>query len=449
MSDQRDTSAPPARDARPGFEQDRRARGSLIRVLRVLMLLLMGAVTLLTVLQIGEDPEGSTRVAENWETALILALGLAASVIAVDVFTPVKKISTIGGVFLGLLAGMLGAVAFGFVIELIVETYDLEASRLVGAAKVLTGIALCYLGVTIVLQTQDDFRLIIPYVEFAKQIRGVRPVVLDTSALIDGRIDEIAQTGFVHAPLVIPRFVIGELQLLSDSGDKLKRARGRRGLEMVTRLQRNPRLDVTIDDSAVVGKNVDAMIVELAQMLGASVMTTDTGLARVAGIQGVGTLNLNELAGALKPNVIPGEELTLELIRKGEQTGQAVGYLDDGTMVVVENGVFAIGSRVAVTVTSTLQTSAGRMIFGRLEHAAEDDGKGRRDGRPAPAPAPAPASSPGPPPAPSPASGPPPETEDAPERDADPPPAPARESAGPRPPVRPDPRRSGRRNPRR
>lgn len=401
----------PDRLARSEDEQDRRARASLVRVLRVVMLLLMGAVTLLTVLQIGEDPGGATRVATNWETALLLAFGLAAAVIAVDVFTPVKKISTIGGVFLGLLAGMLGAVAFGFVIELIVETYDLEASRLIGAAKVLTGIALCYLGVTVVLQTQDDFRLLIPYVEFAKQIRGVRPLLIDTSALIDGRIDEIAETGFVLAPMIIPRFVVGELQLLSDSSDKLKRARGRRGLEMVTRLQRNPRLDLSIEDAAVVGNTVDAMIVELARTIGASVVTTDSGLARVAGIQGVAALNLNDLAAALKPNVLPGEALTVELVRKGEQPGQAVGYLEDGTMIVAENGAHAIGSRTAVTVTGTLQTTAGRMIFGRLDgvpDAAEDT----------------------------------PTVRDA-------PPEPAPEPSGPEPPVRPDPRRSGRRNPRR
>ena len=428
MSESPEVKPTISRDARPDVEQDRRARATLIRVLRVLMLLMMGAVTLLTVLQIGEDPDGPARVVENWETALIVALGLAAGVIAVDVFTPVKKISTIGGVFLGLLAGMLAAVAIGFVIELIVETYDLKASRLIGGVKVLTGIALCYLGVTIVLQTQDDFRLIIPYVEFAKQIRGVRPVALDTSALIDGRIDEIAQTGFILAPIIIPRFVIGELQLLSDSADKLKRARGRRGLEMVTRLQRNPRLDLSIDDSPVVGKNVDAMIVEFAQEIDASVLTTDTGLARVARIQGVTALNLNDLAAALKPSVIPGEELTLELIREGEQSGQAVGYLDDGTMVVVENGELAIGSRVAATVTSTIQTAAGRMIFGRLEHAAE-------------APPARPKASPKPKPEP--------KNEPAPNQE---PPAPASDQdrpAGPAPPVRPDARRSGRRNPRR
>jgi len=402
-----------APDTLTGFEQDRRARQTLIRVLRVMVLLLMGAVTLLTVLQIGEDPEASTRVAKNWETALLIAIGLAAGVIAIDVFTPVKKISTIGGVFLGLLAGILGAVAVGFVIELIVETYDLESSRLIGGAKVLVGIALCYLGVTVVLQTQDDFRLLIPYVEFAKQIRGVRPVVVDTSALIDGRIDEIAQTGFLLAPMIIPRFVIGELQTLSDSGDKLKRSRGRRGLEMVTLLQRNPRLDLTIEDTAVTGMNVDAMIVEHAKEIGASVLTTDTGLARVAAIQGVSALNLNDLAAALRPNVLPGETLTIELVRKGEQAGQAVGYLDDGTMVVAENAIALIGSRVALTVTSSLQTTAGRMIFGRPEGQApapeEPD---------AASPAPAPPTPPAP---------------DAP--------------AGPS--RRADPRRSARRNPRR
>lgn len=403
---------PPIRDAGDtlsGFEQDRRARQTLIRVLRVIVLLLMGAVTMLTVLRLGENPEGASRVAENWETALLIAIGLAAAVIAVDVFTPVKKISTIGGVFLGLLAGILSAVAVGFVIELIVETYDVEATRLVGSVKVLVGIALCYLGVTVVLQTQDDFRLLIPYVEFAKQIRGVRPLIIDSSALIDGRIEAIAQAGFLLAPMIIPRFVIGELQQLSDSSDKLKRGRGRRGLEMVTLLQRNPRLDLTIEDITVAGKNVDAMIVEHAREIGASVLTTDSGLARVASIQGVPALNLNDLAAALKPNLLPGEVLEIELLRKGEQPGQAVGYLEDGTMVVAENAESQIGARVTLTVTSSLQTAAGRMIFGRT------DGRGGED-------APAPEASP--------------DTEPA----EAPPGAPSR---------RPDPRRAARRNPRR
>ena len=414
-------------EIRTTYEQDRRARASLIRVLRVLMLLLMAAVTLLTVLQIGKETGDETQVAENWETALLLTLGLAVAVIAVDLFTPHKKISTIGGVFLGLLAGMLGAVAVGFILELVVETYDLESSRLIGGAKVLVGIALCYLGITVVLQTQDDFRLLIPYVEFAKQIRGVRPVVVDTSVLIDGRIDEICQAGFLPVPLVIPRFVIGELQLLSDSGDKLKRARGRRGLETVTRLQRNPRLDLTIDDTTVGGKNVDAMIVELARMTGASVLTTDSGLARVAGIQDVSTLNLNELAAALQPAVIPGEQLTVEFVRRGEQPGQGVGYLDDGTMVVAEHGESAIGSRETVTVTSTLQTAAGRMIFARLSRDTDDETAPRE----------IPTTSPAAPPA-----------DAEPERPEPAAERPERES-GPGPSRRPDARRSGRKNPRR
>ena len=417
MSERDPSIAPP--DTLSGFEQDRRARMTLVRVLRVIVLLLMGAVTLLTVLQIGEDPEGSTRVATNWETALLVAIGLAAGVIAIDVFTPVKKISTIGGVFLGLLAGILGAVAVGFVIELIVETYDLESTRVIGGVKVLVGIALCYLGVTVVLQTQDDFRLLIPYVEFAKQIRGVRPMVVDTSALIDGRLDAIGDTGFLLAPLVIPRFVINELQLLSDSSDKLKRARGRRGLEMVTLLQRNPHLDLSIEDVAIAGKNVDAMIVEHARETGASILTTDTGLARVASIQGVQALNLNDLASSLKPSVLPGETLEIELVRAGEQPGQAVGYLDDGTMVVAENAAQLIGQRTSVTVTSSLQTSAGRMIFARHSNDHAPDAS---------------------PPLAAPHAAQEPEPESARDDDSPSPGSPAR---------RPDPRRASRRNPRR
>jgi uncharacterized protein YacL len=165
------------------------------------------------------------------------------------------------------------------------------------------------------------------------------------------------------------------MQRLADSSDKLKRARGRRGLDVVTKLQKSPRLDVTIDETPLPGMEVDSMIVELARMMPGIVVTTDSGLGRVAGIQGATVLNMHDLANALKPNVIPGEPLIVSLLKRGEQPGQGVGYLDDGTMVVAENGERAIGREVTLTVTSTMQTSAGRLIFGRI-HDDPNDGSG-------------------------------------------------------------------------
>lgn len=361
-------------------EGDARRRQRLLLVLRVMMGVLMIAVALLAVLRGGgggvEDIGLTNRLVAFWPAALAVALLLTALVIAIDIFTPTKKISTIGGVFLGLLAGILSAVAIGFVIELLAETYELGGDPIIAATKVLIGIALCYLGVSIVLQTQDDFRLIIPYVEFAKQMRGVRPLLLDTSTLIDGRFVDVAETGMIQAPIIVPRFVLAELQLLADSSDRMKRARGRRGLDIVTRLQRSARLDVSVDDFATAGKGVDSALVEVAQGLNAVLVTTDTGLARVAKIQSIPILNINDLANALKPNVIPGERMRLRVMKQGEQAGQGVGYLDDGTMIVVEDGAQWIGQDVSITVTSSMQTSAGRLIFGRVGDGAVVEGRG-------------------------------------------------------------------------
>jgi uncharacterized protein YacL len=206
---------------------------------------------------------------------------------------------------------------------------------------------------------------VIPYVEFAKQIRGMRPLLLDTSSLIDARVVDLARTGLIQSPVVIPRFVVAELQTLSDSGDNLKRARGRRGLEMTRKLQRDAGLDVTIDESIVPGKNVDQMLVELGREMQGMVVTADVALARVAEIHGVPVLNLNDVANALKPSLVPGEQVRVQLVKPGEQDGQAVGYLADGTMIVAEHASELIGADADLVVTSSLQTSAGRMIFAK------------------------------------------------------------------------------------
>ncbi len=303
---------------------------------------------------------------------IVGALVLAGLALVIDVKTPNKKISVISGVFLGVLAAMLGTLAITYVMDLLLEIWIPDPKALEALAnpilmiKLMIAITLCYLCITTVLQTQDDFRLVIPYVEFAKQIRGPRPLVLDSSALIDARITDLCQTGMVQTPVMVPRFVVGELQTLADSSERLKRAKGRRGLDVIVRLQRLPGLDLTIDETLVPGKAVDQMLIELARRLPATIVTTDSGLNRVASIQGVQVLNLNDVANALKPALIPGEQLSIRLIKRGEQQGQGVGYLEDGTMVVAEDGGPRIGEQVTLTVTSTLQTSAGRLIFGRM-----------------------------------------------------------------------------------
>lgn len=419
----------------------------------------MLSVPLLTVIQFQAAGEARNKraaefLANWWWAPLAVSVVFAATSLSLDILIPRKKIATIAGVLLGLMGGLLATVAVSLIIELVAESWDVATyyPAFIVPLKILFGIAFCYLGITTVLQTQDDFRLVIPYVEFAKQMRGVRPLLLDSSALIDARIVEIAETGISQAPIIIPRFVVEELQRLADAGERLKRARGRRGLEIVSKLQRSHLLDVSIDETPMPSKAVDHMLVDLARQLPAVIVTTDVGLRQVASIHGVMVLNLNDLANALKPDLIPGEVVQVELLRRGEQKTQAVGYLPDGTMVVAEDGIEAIGERVALTVTSSLQTSAGRMIFGRI-----DDPEPRQDDRrtpqpqPAPDPVPEPAPEPVCNPAPEPAAqGAPPEPQ-APEP-TPPPPHPTNPEPDPRRgphPPRPPARTNRARNPRR
>lgn len=353
-----------------------RQKQLLIRIIRVLFLVIFSTFTLLTVLKV--DASSGTReiaFALGWPFTIGIALSMAVIVIMVDVLTPTKKISTLFSVLLGLLAAILATVATGFIIDLVVKAYDIKNTQgVVDAVKVLLGIALSYLAITTILQTQDDFRLVIPYVEFAKQIRGTRPLVVDSSALIDARLADVAATGLLQSPIVIPKFVVAELQLLADSGDRLRRVKGRRGLEVIQRLQRTPGLDVTIDQTPVPGKAVDQMLIELARTMPGMILTTDAPLTKLARIQGAAVVNMHDLQAAMKPAVLPGEQLSLRLMKYGEQPGQGVGYLDDGTMVVAEDGAEMVGREATLSVVSTLQTAAGRMVFARLvpEPAASD-----------------------------------------------------------------------------
>lgn len=198
--------------------------------------------------------------------------------------------------------------------------------------------------------------------------RGAASRILDTSVIVDGRITDICFSGFLEGELVVPRFVLNELQAVADSEDPLKRNRGRRGLEVLNALQRQERVEVRIEEQDFPElADVDSKLVALAKSMNLPVMTTDFNLNKIAELQGVRVMNINELANALKPVVLPGESLAVSLLREGKEAGQGVGYLDDGTMVVVEGGKRFIGEEVSVTVTSILQTSAGRMIFAALK----------------------------------------------------------------------------------
>jgi uncharacterized protein YacL len=305
---------------------------------------------------------------------------LAIAVVVVDLVTPRKKIQTISGVYLGLMVGLFLSVLLQSAIEpslALLTTDD-------GLQKAITGlvtIIICYVCVSTILQTKDDFRFIIPYMEFSKEVKGTRPLVLDTSVVIDGRIADVAETRVIDQPMVVPRFVLQELQGIADSSDKLRRNRGRRGLDILNKLQKLAGVDVKIHDAEIPElagiKEVDQRLVVLAKHLGGRVVTNDYNLNKIARIQGVEVINLNDLANAMKPIVLPGEGLTVKLIKRGEEPGQGVGYLDDGTMVVAEGGGQHLGETIRLTVTSVLQTSAGRMIFGRMDGALGPGGPSR------------------------------------------------------------------------
>ena len=189
-------------------------------------------------------------------------------------------------------------------------------------------------------------------------------LLLDTSVIIDGRIADIAQTGFLRAPMLVPRFVLAELQYIADSPDSLRRNRGRRGLEMLNRMQKDSPVPVRIVDMDIEGvRQVDAKLVQLGRQLDAPIVTNDYNLNRVAGLQGVQVLNVNELSNAVKSVVLPGEAMVVRVIQEGKEVGQGIAYLDDGTMVVIENGRRFMDSDLEVNVTKVLQTNAGRMIF--------------------------------------------------------------------------------------
>jgi len=346
--------------------------------LRALFVILIAAV--------GFSAVGSAgNLAEHRATLMIAAILVAIAVIAVDLLVPRKSLAALSGAFLGLVVGMVMAYGLGLVIDLLIVTYipDLSGEGpdgqgladgvrgVVVAIKLMLGIVCCYLAISFVLQTKDDIRFVIPYVEFTKQSRGARPLILDTSVIIDGRIADICETRIIDSPLMIPRFVLQELQSIADSSDKLKRNRGRRGLDMLNKLQTNDKVEIKISDTRLPsieeGSDVDQKLVALAKKIEGRVVTNDYNLNKIATLRGVDVININDLANAMKPVVMPGEAVTVRIIKPGEEAGQGVGYLEDGTMVVAEGSRDKINEDVTLTVTSVLQTSAGRMIFGRPE----------------------------------------------------------------------------------
>lgn len=288
-------------------------------------------------------------------------------IVLIDVFFKQYTVRNILAVILGLALGLLTQRLFMMVIA-----YAHFMPEVVRNFGIATAIIFSYLGIITILRGQDEFSLMIPFVHLDSKGPGEEMILLDTSVIIDGRIADIANTHFLSSKLILPRFVLKELQLIADSSDPLKRNRGRRGLDVLNAIQSNPNIQVKIHELDFPEFNtVDAKLVKMGQVLQAKVFTNDYNLNKVAELQGVKVLNINDLANALKPMVMPGEEMEIKILKEGKEHEQGVAYLDDGTMVVVDNGKRRLGHSVKVTITSVLQTQAGRMIFAKL---SEDNG---------------------------------------------------------------------------
>lgn len=384
----------------------------MLIILRALFVLALGVVAITFIAGENEQASKIFWFTQYADLLLISCLGIAMIFIAIDIFIPQKSLKAISGVFFGLVVGMVIAFGLSMIVDLAVNSLSRTFPQLrspvyadvpveeminvkdrttgaterrlttalrrrqigfqdhpfVSTVKLMIGVICCYLTVSFIVQTKDDIRFVVPYVEFTKQQKGGRPLLLDTSVIIDGRIVDLAQTKVFESEFIVPRFVLAELQMVADSPDKLKRNRGRRGLDVLNKLQSMKDVEIVIHDVKSEPGDpiaVDERLVDLAKKLNGRIVTNDYNLNQVSQVRGVDVININDIANSLKPVLLPGEGVAVKIIKPGEGDGQGIGYLDDGTMVVVEGGKSCIGQTVDVAVTSSLQTSAGRMIFGR------------------------------------------------------------------------------------
>jgi len=349
----------------------------LLWILRAIFWVVLLALMLASASSIEIAREASGRQS-NFIGVIVVGFGMGALVFFVDVLTPRRKLGALAGVFFALIVGLLISVVLAPVVDMINNSYTIQMSvEAVSAIKWIIGVCVCYLTMSIVIRTKDDVRFVIPYVEFAKQTKGARPLILDTSAIVDGRIADLCESRLFDTLVIVPRFVLNELQLIADSADKLKRNRGRRGLDVLKKMQASPSIDVEIDETSAAeveeAKGVDQKLLLFAKICNGKLATTDYNLTKVAQVRGVDVININDLANSLKVVALPGETMRVRIVKPGEETDQGIGYLDDGTMIVVEGARSKIGRDVILSVTSSLQTSAGKMIFGKFESFASQD----------------------------------------------------------------------------
>ncbi len=331
---------------------------ALLNVIRMFFLLLAGFIG--AIVAMGE----ATHI---WWFGAILGLGFASTLIVLDIMLRRLTFRSFSHGTFGLLIGLLCA---WLVTRIATEAGWVEQFPLAGSIfNLAVFLGFGFIGVMLALRSKrEEFSLLIPYVRFRQDALQDLPTLLDTNIIIDGRIPAICEAGFLGGALVVPRFVLEELQKMADSSDELKRSRGRRGLDGLNAMKATGKIDVAVrDESFESGLSFDAKMVQLADLMGARILTNDANLGKVARLKGISVLNLNELSIALKPIVSPGDELALELVKEGRDDHQAVGYLPDGTMIVVNHAKRCIGSLQNVVVAGAVQTNAGRLIFAELK----------------------------------------------------------------------------------
>ena len=308
--------------------------------------------------------------------AFFIILFISLAILGIDIAIPKKRVDWLSAIYFGIMIGLALTWILGVAITPLITPLLSPSIATLFSTMIfpILAVNLCYLCVSFLLQTGSDFRFIIPYVEFQKNVKGNKPLILDTSVIIDGRIADVVETSLIDNRLIVPTFVVTELQRVADSADRGRRTRGRRGLDILNKLQNIKSIDVQLDDTdlpEMKGQPVDLKLVFLTKHMEGKLVTNDYNLNKVAKVQGVQVINLNDLANAMKPVFLPGEHLEVDVVKSGEEAGQGIGYLDDGTMVVIEGGRNHISERASVTVTSVLQNSAGRMIFGRYEYTTK------------------------------------------------------------------------------
>lgn len=327
----------------------------MLHILRALFVIISGVI--------GWNISGGTII------GVLIAVLLASLFILIELWFTRRFIAIISIVIFGLIFGFIVAYLFtsvAFMLPWIKEMIK-QLPEFENWFQVSVTFLFSFLTVIAIIRSKDDFKFVIPFVELSPTHKMGTPWVIDTSVIIDGRIANVLETLTIDSQIVIPRFILQELQNIADSSDKLKRIRGKYGLDVLEQLRKNKKIDIRIDEAEFPYiAEADQKLVKLAQSLNGHLVTNDFNLNKVAKLQGLEIINVNELANALKPVVLPGETLEIKVIRAGEEANQGVGYLQDGTMVVIEGAHHRIGQRVTVSVTSVIQTMAGKMIFGSL-----------------------------------------------------------------------------------